>query len=69
MPCPPWMWLCGEAIVETKREIPINTGEHNRLYDGNYTSTTKYNLLTFIPKALFEQYRRVALAGFQDASS
>lgn len=29
-------------------------------YAGNYISTTKYNALTFFPKALFEQFRRVA---------
>lgn len=29
-------------------------------YRSNYVSTTKYNILTFFPKALFEQFRRVA---------
>lgn len=29
-------------------------------YKSNYVSTTKYNLVTFLPKALFEQFRRVA---------
>ncbi|KAK9090419.1 hypothetical protein Sjap_023596 [Stephania japonica] len=29
-------------------------------YRGNYVSTTKYTVLNFIPKALFEQFRRVA---------
>ncbi|EFJ18058.1 hypothetical protein SELMODRAFT_113552 [Selaginella moellendorffii] len=29
-------------------------------YRSNYVSTTKYTLLTFLPKALFEQFRRVA---------
>ncbi|KAL8466222.1 hypothetical protein ACS0TY_035365 [Phlomoides rotata] len=29
-------------------------------YCTNYISTTKYNFLTFIPKATFEQFRRVA---------
>eukprot|EP00249_Psilotum_nudum_P024537 c29212_g1_i2 orf=822-4364(+) len=29
-------------------------------YPSNYVSTTKYNLLTFFPKSLFEQFRRVA---------
>ncbi|KAF9666402.1 hypothetical protein SADUNF_Sadunf16G0225700 [Salix dunnii] len=29
-------------------------------YRGNYVSTTKYNALNFIPKSLFEQFRRVA---------
>jgi hypothetical protein len=32
-------------------------GEEQRKYTGNKTTTTKYNLLTFIPKSLFEQYR------------
>ncbi|KAL3616765.1 hypothetical protein CASFOL_039159 [Castilleja foliolosa] len=29
-------------------------------YPKNYVSTTKYNVITFFPKALFEQFRRVA---------
>ncbi|XP_038897837.1 probable phospholipid-transporting ATPase 4 [Benincasa hispida] len=29
-------------------------------YCSNYISTTKYNVLSFVPKALFEQFRRVA---------
>jgi hypothetical protein len=29
-------------------------------YRGNRTSTTKYTLLSFLPKSLFEQYRCVA---------
>ncbi|KAM1016849.1 probable phospholipid-transporting ATPase 4 isoform X2 [Malus sylvestris] len=29
-------------------------------YRSNYISTTKYNVITFLPKALFEQFRRVA---------
>lgn len=29
-------------------------------YKGNYVSTTKYTALTFIPKSLFEQFRRAA---------
>jgi len=30
------------------------------IYQSNYVSTTKYNLLSFFPKALYEQFRRVA---------
>lgn len=29
-------------------------------YPNNYVCTTKYNVVTFLPKALFEQFRRVA---------
>ncbi|GLC46227.1 hypothetical protein PLESTM_001842700 [Pleodorina starrii] len=43
-----------------QRLVRINAGEPDRSYAGNYTSTTKYNIWTFLPKALFEQYRRVA---------
>ncbi|KAJ0989094.1 hypothetical protein J5N97_007450 [Dioscorea zingiberensis] len=32
----------------------------NLNYPDNYVSTTKYTLATFIPKSLFEQFRRVA---------
>ncbi|KAJ0962834.1 hypothetical protein J5N97_027956 [Dioscorea zingiberensis] len=32
----------------------------NLRYPANYVSTTKYSIATFIPKALFEQFRRVA---------
>jgi phospholipid-transporting ATPase len=40
-----------------KRIVHINSGEHDKNYAGNYTSTTKYSIWTFLPKALFEQYR------------
>ena len=32
----------------------------NLNYVGNYVSTTKYTLASFVPKSLFEQFRRVA---------
>lgn len=31
-----------------------------RKYVGNYVRTTKYTVATFLPKSLFEQFRRVA---------
>uniref|UniRef100_A0A0E0LCS2 Phospholipid-transporting ATPase n=1 Tax=Oryza punctata TaxID=4537 RepID=A0A0E0LCS2_ORYPU len=40
-----------------------NSAVHRRKplkYPTNYISTTKYNILTFLPKAIFEQFRRVA---------
>uniref|UniRef100_A0A0D9WRB7 Phospholipid-transporting ATPase n=1 Tax=Leersia perrieri TaxID=77586 RepID=A0A0D9WRB7_9ORYZ len=40
-----------------------NSAVHRRKplkYPTNYISTTKYNVLTFLPKAIFEQFRRVA---------
>lgn len=39
---------------------PDSVEASNLNYGGNYVSTTKYTLATFVPKALFEQLRRVA---------
>ncbi|KAJ4957996.1 hypothetical protein NE237_025107 [Protea cynaroides] len=42
---------CNQPRMHRKK--PLN-------YTSNYISTTKYNILTFLPKAIFEQFRRVA---------
>ncbi|KAF8393599.1 hypothetical protein HHK36_021843 [Tetracentron sinense] len=42
---------CNQPRVHQKK--PLN-------YPSNYISTTKYNIITFLPKAIFEQFRRVA---------
>ncbi|KNA17746.1 hypothetical protein SOVF_076110 [Spinacia oleracea] len=44
------------------RTIYCNDRDTNALtkFKGNSVSTTKYNVLTFLPKGLFEQFRRVA---------
>ncbi|KAJ4973795.1 hypothetical protein NE237_006969 [Protea cynaroides] len=44
------------------RTIYCNDREANLpvMFKGNSISTTKYNILTFLPKGLFEQFRRVA---------
>lgn len=44
------------------RSICCNDRDANALvkFKGNSVSTTKYNVLTFLPKGLFEQFRRVA---------
>lgn len=39
---------------------PEMHGQKPLKYCTNYISTTKYNILTFLPKAIFEQFRRVA---------
>ncbi|GLU11280.1 hypothetical protein SLE2022_280370 [Rubroshorea leprosula] len=39
---------------------PDNPDAIRRKYGRNYVSTTKYTPVTFIPKSLFEQFRRVA---------
>jgi phospholipid-translocating ATPase len=46
------------------RVVFCNQSEKHNLkpykYSSNYVSTAKYNIITFFPKALFEQFRRVA---------
>ncbi|XP_057978495.1 probable phospholipid-transporting ATPase 4 isoform X2 [Malania oleifera] len=42
---------CNQPYIHRKK--PLN-------YCSNYISTTKYNVVTFLPKAIFEQFRRVA---------
>jgi len=37
-----------------------NRNEHHVNFCNNYVTTSKYNLFTFFPKGLFEQYRRSA---------
>ena len=39
---------------------PPSAGQLLAASSSNSISTTKYNLLTFLPKSLFEQFRRVA---------
>ncbi|KAK2973130.1 hypothetical protein RJ640_012194 [Escallonia rubra] len=43
---------CNQPRLHTKKK-PLK-------YCSNYTTTTKYNILTFLPKAIYEQFRRVA---------
>ncbi|KAL1298325.1 hypothetical protein HN51_042696 [Arachis hypogaea] len=42
---------CNQPLIHEKKSL---------FYCNNNISTTKYNVLTFLPKALFEQFRRVA---------
>lgn len=47
---------------EVKRVFYANGSEINKkfMFPSNYLSTTKYNLITFLPFSLFIQFRRVA---------
>lgn len=52
------------SAVQGSRVIHCNQPElHQKKplkYCSNFISTTKYNVVTFLPKAIFEQFRRVA---------
>ncbi|KAM7464399.1 hypothetical protein LguiA_032520 [Lonicera macranthoides] len=39
---------------------PVNIAAEAHNYEGNYVRSTKYTAISFFPKALFEQFRRVA---------
>lgn len=43
--------FCNQPALHKKKPLK---------YPSNYISTTKYNIITFLPKAIFEQFRRVA---------
>ncbi|XP_077216942.1 putative phospholipid-transporting ATPase 4 isoform X2 [Tasmannia lanceolata] len=51
---------CNQPRVHRKKPLK---------YPSNYISTTKYNIITFLPKAIFEQFRRVANLYFLLAAS
>lgn len=62
----------GLNSVQGSRTVHCNDpGKHQKKplkYCSNFTSTTKYNVVTFFPKAIFEQFRRVANLYFLLAS-
>ncbi|XP_048258493.1 phospholipid-transporting ATPase ID-like isoform X1 [Haliotis rufescens] len=55
-----------ERPPEIERRIKANDTEYNAQFEyaNNYISTSKYNVLTFLPKNLFEQFQRLANAYF-----
>ncbi|XP_076443578.1 phospholipid-transporting ATPase ID-like [Babylonia areolata] len=60
-----WPWA-KEKPPEIERRIKVNDGEYNAQFEyaQNKITTSKYNILTFLPKNLFEQFQRLANAYF-----
>ncbi|XP_072326349.1 probable phospholipid-transporting ATPase IM [Scyliorhinus torazame] len=60
------MKLCGEKLIEEERRAIANNREYNEKfqYANNRIKTSKYNVVTFLPINLFEQFQRVANAYF-----
>jgi phospholipid-translocating ATPase len=50
-------------VVVPNHTVPVDTPpkQHpNHVFPGNHVRTTKYTMLSFLPKNLFEQFHRVA---------
>ncbi|XP_041374106.1 phospholipid-transporting ATPase ID-like isoform X1 [Gigantopelta aegis] len=62
------MWTCWtkEKPPELERNIHAGDHEYNAQFEyaNNYISTSKYNVVTFLPKNLIEQFQRLANAYF-----
>lgn len=49
-----------DALHSAPRHISIMNPQESRQFRNNYVSTTKYNIMTFLPKFLFEQFCKYA---------
>ncbi|KIK68995.1 hypothetical protein GYMLUDRAFT_35032 [Collybiopsis luxurians FD-317 M1] len=54
-----WPWQ-KERVLEGERVIALNNRPANVEFVSNYVSTSKYNMLTFVPKFLTEQFSKYA---------
>ncbi|XP_032906520.1 probable phospholipid-transporting ATPase IM [Amblyraja radiata] len=60
------MKLWRDKLVEEERRVIANNREYNEKFEyaSNRIKTSKYNVITFLPINLFEQFQRVANAYF-----
>ena len=58
----PILWLLSKRPTYQRRHIRANDYRYNVQwnYFGNSITTSRYNIITFLPKNLFEQFQRVA---------
>lgn len=54
-----WPWQ-KEEVLTGERVIALNNPGANVEFPSNYVSTSKYNIATFVPKFLFEQFSKYA---------
>merc|ERR1712146_795879 len=47
-----------------RKPYVVKINEHNHLMPSNVFKTYKYNIITFIPKSLFEQYCKMSILYF-----
>ncbi|KAL1660926.1 hypothetical protein GGF50DRAFT_118469 [Schizophyllum commune] len=56
-----WKWPWEKEVQLTgERVIALNNPDANNEYSSNYVSTSKYNLVSFLPKFLLEQFSKYA---------
>ena len=59
IPVKPAMKKAAAALPNHQpRVLSVNSGHVHKDFKDNFVSTTKYNIATYLPKALFEQFRR-----------
>ncbi|XP_065672695.1 phospholipid-transporting ATPase ID isoform X3 [Hydra vulgaris] len=49
-----------KAKANEDRHVSAHNAEHNSIYCSNFIKTSKYNIVTFLPLNLFEQFRKAA---------
>ncbi|PPQ89698.1 hypothetical protein CVT25_014099 [Psilocybe cyanescens] len=54
-----WPWE-KEKVLTGERVVALNNSVANAEFGSNFVSTSKYNIATFIPKFLFEQFSKYA---------
>ncbi|TFY56442.1 hypothetical protein EVJ58_g7642 [Rhodofomes roseus] len=55
-----WPWQKRDQVLAGDRVVALNNSDANTDFCSNYISTSKYNIVTFVPKFLFEQFSRYA---------
>ncbi|KAI0752977.1 phospholipid-translocating P-type ATPase [Daedaleopsis nitida] len=55
-----WPWQKKEQVLTGNRVVALNNPAANGEFCNNYVSTSKYNLATFVPKFLLEQFSKYA---------
>jgi hypothetical protein len=49
-----------KEVAATNREFVINSPQNSKLFRNNAITSSKYTWWNFIPKNLFEQFRRIS---------
>lgn len=56
-----WPWQKGDKVLAGNRVIALNNPDANTDYCSNYVSTSKYNVVSFVPKFFFGAFPHILL--------